>query len=65
MYVDAEDDEDGGKQFLASLWDKQNPAACLLHAHFLVSLNFDPEDVGDIFLRHVGSFYRITGRYIP
>jgi hypothetical protein len=33
---------------------KQSPACYLLHANLLLGLPFDPEDVGDMFLRNVG-----------
>jgi hypothetical protein len=35
------------------------------HARFLLGLIFDPEEVGDMFLRNVVDFQRITRRYIP
>jgi hypothetical protein len=39
--------------------------ATCFHASFLVGLFFDPEDGGDMFLRNVCYFQRITRRYIP
>jgi hypothetical protein len=40
--------------------------AChLIHADFLLGLFFDPEDVGDMFLRNVGLLSTDYRRYTP
>jgi hypothetical protein len=51
----------GGKQSAAYrlihvgfLLGSQSAVCCLLHVDFLLGLLFNPEDVGDMFLRNVG-----------
>jgi hypothetical protein len=40
------------------------PACCLLHAGFLLGLNFEVVDDNVMFLRNVGYIHQSTRRYI-
>jgi hypothetical protein len=54
IYIDAEADKETVKETCHILMGQTEHCILLLHAGFLFSLIFDPEDGGDMFLRYVG-----------